>query len=346
MSIEDRRGETRAGATLNDVAALAGVSRQTVSNALNAPDLLRPETLSHVRAAIEELDYRPNRNARSLRTQKSGLIGFGTFRPKPDRLWNVLDRFLHAVTDAARRADYHVVVFTPENEAQELEMYGSLLRTRSIDGFILTDVGADDERPAWLRRHRAPFVSLGRTPDRGDPWVDVDGAAGTGQAVDHLVELGHRDIAFLGWPEGSRIGDDRHHGWRSAMERHGLAGHGSVIREDDTMTAAHRAGWRLLEESRPTAVVAASDTMAVGALRAAHDLGMTVGRDLAVVGFDDTPSAPLLTPPLTSLAQPLEEVGQLLVKNLAAQLSGGRPRPQALLEPTLVVRGSTGFPDG
>lgn len=346
MSIEERHEESRTGATLNDVAALAGVSRQTVSNALNAPDLLRAETLTHVQAAIEQLDYRPNRNARSLRTQRSGLIGFGTFRPKPDRLWNVLDRFLHAVTDAARRADYHVVVFTPENETQELEMYGSLLRTRSIDGFILTDVEADDDRPAWLRRHRAPFVSLGRTPDMNDPWVDVDGAAGTSRAVDHLVELGHRDIAFLGWPEGNRVGDDRHDGWRGAMERHGLTGRGGVARDHDTMTAAHRAGRRLLEEQRATAIVAASDTMAVGALRAAHDLGRTVGQDLALVGFDDTPSAPLLTPPLTSLAQPLEKVGQLLVESLAAQLSGQRPRPQALLEPTLVIRDSTSPPPG
>ena len=341
-----REAATSRKATLNDVARLARVSRQTVSNALNQPDVLRPETLAQVQAAIERLDYRPNRNARSLRTQRSGLIGFCALRPEPDRLWTVLDRFLHAVTDAARRADYHVVVFTPENESQELETYASVLRTRSVDGFILTDVRAGDERPAWLSRYQAPFVSLGRTPDSSDPWIDVDGAAGVAEAVDHLAALGHADIAFLGWPEGDRVGDDRVAGWHDAIGRHGLADRGTITRDHDTMTSAYRAGSHILDRpERPTAIIAASDTMAVGALRAARERGLTVGRDLALVGFDDTPSAPLVTPPLTSLAQPLEEVGRLLVENLVAQLAGQRPEPyQALLKPTLVVRESTGPP--
>lgn len=333
-------------ATLNDVARVARVSRQTVSNAINAPDLLRPDTLAEVRAAIELLDYRPNRNARSLRTHRSGLIGFCMPRPKPDSLWAVLDRFLHAVADAARRADYHLVVFTPEEETPGLETYASMLRTRSVDGFILTNVATGDQRPAWLRGQRAPFVSLGRTPDSGDPWVDVDGAGGVMRAVDHLAARGHRDIAFLGWPQGDRVGDDRVRGWRRAMRRLGLTHALRIARGGDTMTAGQRTAGELLDApDRPTAIVAASDTVAVGAMRAARDRGLAVGRDLSLVGFDDTPSAALLTPSLTSIAQPLEEVARLLVENLAAQLAGQPPDPyHALLQPTLIVRDSTSPP--
>ncbi len=344
LSPETAAGEAAGGrATLNDVARLARVSRQTVSNAINAPDLLRPETLAHVQAAIEELGYRPDRNARSLRTRRSGLIGFCTHRPRPDRLWGIFDRLLHAVADAARREDYHVVVFTPENEERELDTYAGMLRTRNVDGFILTDVAADDERPGWLRRQGAPFVSMGRTSDSRDPWVDVDGAAGVAEAVGHLVALGHRDIAFLGWPEGDRVGDERVSGWRAAIAHHGLAGTVTIMRDHDTLTTGYRAAGHLLDAPEPpTAVVAASDTMAVGALQAARTRGVTVGRDLALVGFDDTPSAALLSPSLTSLAQPLEKVGHLLVENMAAQLAGRRPEPlQTLLEPMLMVRGSS-----
>ncbi|MCX9193390.1 LacI family transcriptional regulator [Carbonactinospora thermoautotrophica] len=331
-------------ATLNDVARVAGVSRQTVSNALNAPHLLRPDTLAQVRTAIDRLGYRPNRNARSLRTRRSCLIGYRIYPSHPDRLGWVLDRFLHAVADAARVAGYHLVVFTPDDEAREVDTYTALVQTRSVDGFLLSGVRHEDEVARWLHRRKVPFVAYGRLPEEsGDAWVDVDNAAGTALAVDHLVALGHRRIAFLGWAEGDRIGDERARGWRAAMERHGLTG--PLIRghTPDRIPATRAAAERLLElADPPTAVVAASDTIAVGVLQAARARGVSVGRDLAVVGFDDTPSAALLTPTLTSVSQPVEEAARLLVDMLVTRLAGHRPSRRAvLLEPTLVVRESS-----
>jgi DNA-binding LacI/PurR family transcriptional regulator len=332
------------GTTLIDVARAAGVSRQTVSNAINAPHLLRAETLAQVRTVIDRLGYQPNRSARSLRTRQSRLIGYCVPRPNPDHLGWVLDEFLHAVADAARGAGYHVVVFTPEGAEKELDAYATMLQTGGADGFLLTDVTHRDRRPGWLHRRGVPFASYGRLPDRaGHAWVDVDGAAGVAAAVDHLAGLGHRRIAFLGWPEGHRVGDDRADGWRSAMAAHRLP---AALRgyTDDTIAAATRAAGGLLDEARgPTAVIAVSDTVAVGVLRAARSHGLTPGRDLSVVGFDDTPSAALLTPALTSVAQPLQEAAGLLVDMLVARLAGRRPdRRSVLLEPTLVVRDSTG----
>ncbi|HEY8372629.1 MAG TPA: LacI family transcriptional regulator [Pseudonocardiaceae bacterium] len=339
-----RAGNRRRETTLVDVARAAGVSRQTVSNAINAPHLLRPETLAAVRTAIKQMGYQPNRSARSLRTRRSRLIGYHVPQPGDDRLSWVLDRFLHAVADAARRVGYHLVVFTPESPDQELDAYASMLRTRSVDGFLLTDVRADDPRALWLHRRGVPFAAYGRLPaPAGTAWVDVDGAAGTARAVEHLVELGHRRIAFLGWPEGDRLGDERLRGWRSAMTRYGLPHESLLARTDDTISAATAAAGHLLDaDTPPTAVIGVSDTVAVGALRAARSRDRRPGRDLAVVGFDDTPSAALLTPALTSVSQPLEEAARLLVAMLVGQLEGNPPERQpVLLEPTLVVRESS-----
>lgn len=333
--------------TIVDVARVAGVSRQTVSNAINAPHLLRPETLTQVQAVIDRLGYRANRSARSLRTRRAGLIGYRVDQPMPDRLNAVLDRFLHFVADAVRDAGYHLVVFTPEDDTEDLPAYAAMLRSNSVDGFLLTDISEDDRRPNWLRRRRVPFVCYGRPrPGGGQAWVDVDGAAGTAKAVDHLAEQGHDRIAFLGWPEGHRVGDDRARGWQAAMARHGFTNGLRREHSDDTMTAAAEVAGRLLDAPHPpTAIVGVSDTVAVGALRAAAARGITVGRDLAIVGFDDSPTAALLTPALTSVSQPLEPAARLLVDMLLAQL-GGRPSPHraVLLEPTLVIRASSTAP--
>jgi DNA-binding LacI/PurR family transcriptional regulator len=336
------------GTTLIDVARAAGVSRQTVSNAINAPHLLRAETLAQVRSVIDRLGYRPNRSARSLRTRQSRLIGYCVPRPNPDRLGWVLDEFLHAVAEAARGAGYHIVVFTPDSAERELDAYATMLQTGGADGFLLTDITHRDRRPGWLHRRGVPFVSYGRLPDRsGHSWVDVDGATGVAAAVTHLVRLGHRRIAFLGWPDGHRVGDDRAHGWGSAMTAHLLP---AALRgyTDDTITAAAEAAGRLLDAARrPTAIIAVSDTVAVGTLRAARARGLTAGRDLSIVGFDDTPSAALVTPALTSISQPLQEAAALLVEMLVARLAGRRPRQRSvLLAPSLVVRDSTGPPSG
>jgi DNA-binding LacI/PurR family transcriptional regulator len=337
----------RAGreATLVDVARAAGVSRQTVSNAINAPHLLRAETLAQVRSVIEELGYQPNRSARSLRTRQSRLIGYCVPRPEPDRLGWVLDGFLHAVAGAAGEAGYHIVVFTPDSEDRELDAYATMLRTGGADGFLLIDVAERDRRPGWLHRRGVPFVSYGRLPDRsGHSWVDVDGAAGMAGAVEHLVALGHRRIAFLGWPEGHRVGDDRARGWHAAMTGHGLADGATRWDTRDTISDAAGVAGRMLDAPRrPTAVVGVSDTVAVGALHAARARGLAIGRDLSIVGFDDTPSAALLTPSLTSISQPLEEAARLLVEMLVARLAGRRLKQRSvLLEPALVVRDSTG----
>ncbi len=340
--------DTTTRATLESVAQRAGVSRQTVSNVLNAPHLVRPETTDRVRSAIDELGYRPSSAARQLRTGRSRVLGL-RLEPVHDGINGaVLDRFLHALTESAQARGYRVMLFTAPDDEREIAQYGELLDTADLDAFVLTSTHRDDARAAWLAERDVPFVTFGRpwsAPGAPDdhPWVDVDGAAGTRAAVEHLRRLGHERIAYLGWPDGSDVGEDRAAGWAAAMVD---AGHDADLlhrlhaRVPDGVVAGAQATERVLADAAPTAVVCASDSLALGAL--------TVGRSretpLAVVGFDDTPVAAAVG--LTSVAQPLTEAAHRALDLLLDQLdgTGGTRSRQVLLAPHLVERASSRTP--
>jgi DNA-binding LacI/PurR family transcriptional regulator len=331
--------------TLAMVARQAGVSPQTVSNALNSPELLRQDTLQRVRQAIAAMGYRPHRAAQTLRTRSSRLIGYGMPTP-PGGSAPVMDHFLHALSQTADVSGHRIVLFAEPPGPGLLEAYQELLDTHSLDGFVLSGTGHGDPRQAWLARTGIPFVGFGRIwsgRQIGD-WVDVDGAAGTEAAVDHLVGLGHTRIAFLGWPRGSGAGDDRAAGWKRAVQRHGLSVRGRRAECVDEVEQACAAAGPLLDTG-VTAVVTASDTLAFGVCRALHERALAPGADIAVAGFDDSPAAALLTPGLTSVTQPLDDVGRECVRLLLDRIADPqRPAEHLLLAPSLVVRASTGAP--
>jgi DNA-binding LacI/PurR family transcriptional regulator len=346
--IQDVHRGPEGRARLADVARAAGVSRQTVSNALNTPDRLRPDTLARVRQAIDELGYQPNRVARSLRLRASGQIGYRLDPGRSGTARAALDDFLHALAQAAQDAQHNLVIVTLDDDREELQAYADLMRAGGVDGFILSEVESDDVRPAWLLEHGIPFAAFGRSVDADRySWVDVDGAAGTAAAVDHLVARGHEHIAFVGWPAGSMAGDARASGWADALRRHGLDPR-SVVRVVERVDQGAVAARQLLDgRDPPTAIVAVSDTLAIGCLTAARERGLAVGgpagrsgEALAIVGFDDSPTAALLTPSLTSVRQPLPEAGRALVAVLLDRVGHGPPRGQ-LLAPELVVRESS-----
>ncbi|WP_275560008.1 LacI family DNA-binding transcriptional regulator [Streptomyces sp. 5-6(2022)] len=332
--------------TLAMVARRAGVSPQTVSNAINSPELLRPETLERVRGVIDEMGYRPSRAAQALRTRSSKLIGYG-IQPVPGGdTAPVMDRFLHALSQAADEAGYRMLLFACPPGGPSLEGYEELLGQHDVDGFVLSNTARQDPRQAWLAKRGVPFVGFGRMwsgRQIGD-WADVDGASGTDAAVEHLVALGHRRIAFLGWPRGSGVGDDRAAGWQRAMRRHGLPTRGRRAESAGDVEAARIAVKPLLDAGA-TAVVAASDTLALGCYHALRERNAVPGRDVAVVGFDDSPIAGILSPSLSTVAQPLEAVGGECVRLLLARMANpAAPPERVLLEPSLVVRDSTPAP--
>ena len=331
--------------TLADVAERAGVSRQTVSNAVNNPDLLRPDTLERVQLAIDELGYLPNRAARNLRTRASHLIGLRIMPAQEGTANATMDRFVHSLVDTSREAGKHVLLFSGD-PTDPLAGYDDLLRSTAVDAFVVTDTYLGNPQASWLGTKRAPFVAFGRPwdhPEARHPWVDVDGAAGCDLATTHLLDKGHQRIAWIGWRKDSFIGEDRRSGWTRAMRGRGFSTTGLASRVEDTINSGREASAVLLDEAHPSAFVCASDTLALGVLHTLADRGLAPGRDIAVVGFDDSQVAQVVPPHgLTSVRQPLEEVAVEVVKALEGLL--GHPPvlgPGVLLVPTLTLRGSS-----
>jgi DNA-binding LacI/PurR family transcriptional regulator len=349
-------------ATIATVALQAQVSRQTVSNVLNAPHLVREDTRDRVLQAIDALGYRANQAARQMRTGRSRLVA-ARIEPTRDGInGSVFDRFLHSLTETAAAAGYRVVLYTATGDNSEIDTYDELLAAYQLDGFILTSTHHGDSRTAWLAAHDVPFVTFGRpwgngfdahaaTHDvvDGHAWVDVDGAAGTAAATRHLIASGHERIGFIGWPQGSGVGDDRRAGWHDALH---AAGHYAAdlarATPDGVDEGAQAAADLLLLRKPPTALVCASDSLALGAMRA------TASSRVAITGFDDTPVAAAVG--LTSVSQPLSRVAaecmNLLARLLAEPGLAGDRAPIArqtgpidtsaehvLLSPDLVIRG-------
>ncbi|NQX13485.1 LacI family DNA-binding transcriptional regulator [Microbacteriaceae bacterium VKM Ac-2855] len=300
--------------TVSDVAALAGVSRQTVSNVLNSPDIVRPATRERVVGAIQELGYRPDASARRLRTRRSGTIGV-RLEPVLDGIsGTLLDRFLHAVTELAAQRGLRVLLYTAASPAEEIAELARLRDGADVDAIILTATYAGDERSRWLTENAVPFVAFGRpwgADDVNSPqhlWVDVDGAAGVRAATDQLLGEGLRRVAFLGWPSDQGTGDDRRTGWWASMTAHSDLDSDALEALSVTATIdindARRATSELLTAHPDLqGIVCVSDSAALGAFMATTALGRA---DVAITGFDNTPVAAALG--LSSVEQNMNEV--------------------------------------
>jgi DNA-binding LacI/PurR family transcriptional regulator len=304
--------------TLADVAAHAGVSVQTVSNALNNPDLLKPSTLDRVLAAIDDLGYEPNLQARRLRQRTVATIGLRIEPPTDNIASSLLDGFLHELTARADAQGKHVLLFTAVDDEEEVRKIRELAGQQMADRFLITSTHAGDARVTALLEAGVSFVAFGRPwgPSPVHSWVDVDGAAGTRQATEALLDAGHRRIGFVGWPAGSGSGDDRRRGWAEAMtERLGFDDaelDGLTARCQDRVGEAVAAAGSLLEQG-VTALVCASDSLATGSIAAAAQLD----QQLAVIGFDNTSLAAGLGFP--SVDQSLGEVASAALAALDAE---------------------------
>lgn len=320
--------------TINDVARAAGVSRQTVSNVVNRPDRVRDDTLERVRSAIADLGYHPSTSAQSLRNQRSGAVGvelhtLGTHNATTAPI-------LTALSIDAAATGCHIVPFGSATGTPMLEGYRTMWAGRLVDAFLVTETHHGDPRPPWLEAHGIPYASFGRIWD--DPtftrWVDVDGGAGTRAAVEHCLEQGYRSVAFLGWPEGSVVGDDRHAGWLAACTAAGVRP-GPVARAEQDLDAAYAAAGPLVAGLEVgDAVVCASDVLALGVHQACVRTGLEPGRDIGIVGFDGSETAAMHH--ISTVAQPYEAIAAEALR-LVSQALDDAPPPTAgsLLVPSL-----------
>jgi len=333
--------------TLKDVAKLAGVSYQTVSKVLRGQIQVSPETKTRIEAAVQQLGYRPNISARSLRMQESRLIGY-SWHPSYNNSANpVLEQFLQSIIRTAEHYDYHILLFPFHLGNDILSVYQDLIITNRVDGFILSDLDYDDQRIPLLLEYDFPFVAFGRSnPEYNFPYVDVDGRAGILEATRHLLEQGHRKIAMLAWPPRSRSGKARLNGYQQAMQEVGIQIEAEwILRGEGTYQFGYNATTQLLHlppAKRPTAIVNVMDEIAVGALRAVQAHNLTPGRDIAITGFDDSPATRYLKPGLTSLRQPVEKVGKQVVTMLIKlQHKEELEEKHVLFKPELIIRESS-----
>ena len=346
--------------TVDDVAQRAGVSRQTVSNVLNSPEIVREATRLRVEAAIAELGYRPHASARRLRTQQSSTIGVRLNPVLNGISGSILDLYLHALGERADERGMRIMLFTAHDIDDEIRHYQELRDGADVDAIVVTATFYDDPRIEWLAAHRMPFVAFGRPwgrADLDDPdrlWVDVDGRAGTRKATEHLVKRGLRRIGFLGWPLGSGTGDDRRAGWKEAMVAAFGSGEAELAELSMETDEGVRPGRVVIEEliarcdaaADPLdALVCASDSLALGAMMAVREAGLP---HFPIFGFDNTPTAQAVG--LSSVDQRLGDVAagtfELLMgatgRRVLPHGSGSDDDPRhRLITPQLVVRRSS-----
>lgn len=342
-------------ATIYDVAALAGVSIKSVSRVLNRGPNVSPALEAKVRTAVESLNYRPSLSARTLAGASSYLIAAFVDAELTLEHWrsgrgnDYLSRLEYGALVECRQAGYHLLVELVDYGAPDLEaQLLSLLRALRPDGVLLTPPNSDDPRVMdVLERHGTPFVRLGAESDLGRGMrVFMDDRQAAADMTAHLIASGHRRIGFVSGPAGYAASRARREGFRSAMAEHGLEVDARLIVEGDfTFESGRRAGTALLEgPDRPSAVFASNDDMALGVLNAAAALGVSAPAELAVCGFDDTPSAMLSTPPLTTIRQPVAQMAAAATR-LLLPATRGRPGQAEQIGYTLVERLSTRRPE-
>lgn len=312
--------------TIKDVARQAGVSAQTVSNVMNDRPLVREETRQRVLRACEELGYHPNAAARSLVTRHRNIIGLVLANIKNPIYGEIVD----TITLVADRFGYSVMVGNTRRDAASEARIVRLLTEQRVDGVLLTSSTWDSRATDVLQDAGIPVIHILHHPkDLTVDYYGADNIAGTRQATAHLISLGHGALGFLHGPLTS-TSIQREQGFREALQAAGLTVNARWVAEGDyTREGGYRATRRLLEQAPcPTAIVCASDMMALGVLDAACELGIDVPRDLAVVGFDDIFIASLRLVGLTTVRFDREGLADLAIRNLLTKISGKSRREQ------------------
>ena len=339
--------------SIQDVARRAGVSASTVSRVLNARPDVAASTRERVLQAIAELDYHPNAQAVGLSSRRAGVVGLVV----PDVITPFCTSVINSVQNQLRERGYWMLVSAnpldpPERANLQADLLEELWRSRRIDGLlVLIPVESSLESLRAMAREGFPSVLIDMQYDStGLDYIAVDNYQGGYAATEHLLQLGYRGVATLCGPSWMPVSRDRLAGYRAALQDWDVS-----IRPEwivpglgfDEETGQHAMRTLLEVDPRPRAVFAASDRIAFGAMAALDQAELSVPEDVAFVGFDDISAAASFRPPLTTVRQPLEDMGRLAVEHLCGRIAGETDEPlQITVETELVVRVSCGANGG
>lgn len=331
-------------ATIYDIAKHVGVSAGTVSRALSRPDKVLPTTRARIEQAAAALGYVPNTVARTLKTQRSGKI----LVTVPDIANPFFAQILQGAEDAAQAVGYAVLLGDTQHQPDREERYAQMLRRNEADGMIVLGhrLPPTARDIVEQRGAAAPVVNgCEFDPSLGIPSVHIDNAAAARTVMEHLYGLGHERIAVVGGPPDNPLHQQRLEGVRAAGKARGRLRQLSIVPGDFSVESGHAAAMAMLAAAPvPTAVFCFSDQMALGTLAACRELGLRVPEDLSIVGFDDLASSRYLTPPLTTIRQPMREIGERAVNLLLAIIEHVDVPLQQTLDFSLMLRGSTAAP--
>ena len=330
--------------TIQDVAAAAGVSYQTVSRVINDKPDVAEETRRRVWQVIGELGYQPSAIARSLVSKRTHTLGLITADFSDYFFTQVI---VGAEVEARKQGYFFMLCSTERNPADEPE-YFRLLTERQVDGILFArpSTEEDSRHIVSLIQQGVPLVTTAYwLPGEKLTVVDVDNVDGGLQATECLIELGHREIGMITGPAGWKSVNDRTEGYNLALERAGIPFDASLIEHGDwSYQSGYEAMERLLEKSpHITALFAQNDQIAIGAMRALREAGRRIPDDVALVGYDDIPAAAYCHPPLTTIRQPMQQVGEVATRLLIEYINDpAAERKEVLLKTELIRRGTCG----
>ncbi|MBN1659880.1 MAG: LacI family DNA-binding transcriptional regulator [Anaerolineae bacterium] len=333
--------------TLEEVAQKAGVSRSTVSRVVNEHPNVRDQVRERVWQIIHDTGYQPHAAARSLVTRRTRIIAVII----PESVNTLLgtpffSRFLTGITHICNLHEYNLMLSLFDSPKGQREMYQRVLGSGYLDGVIVASTPIDDPLIPQLLEDKVPWVLAGRHPDERVNYVDVDNVLGARMAVEHLIRLGHRRIATISGPLNMISAQDRLQGYRQALEAYRIPVDPALIVEGDYSEDGGEVATKRLLPISPTAIFAASDSMASGALKSIREAGLRAPDDIALVGFDDIALSTSLEPALTTVRQPIEDLGSMaadLLLNMLENPPGDRaPAHKMILPVKLIVRASCG----
>ncbi len=330
---------------LKSIAKLSGVSRSTVSRVINDSPNVSPAARKKVLSVIQQVDFQPNIAARSLAAGKTQVIGL-VIPTHITRLFSdpFFPLLIQGISTTCNASDFSVMLWLTEPE-HERRMIRQILYNGIIDGVIISSSVIDDPLVNSLKERELPFVMVGEPIDKENiNFVDVDNKAGAYKAVLHLSRIGYKRIATITCALNTAVGISRMAGYEEALIQENIKLNSKLVVEGDFSQESGYILTKRLLEQKPEAIFVASDPMAQGCYRALNEAGLTIGKDIAIVGFDDLPFSTHMSPPLTTVRQPIIKMGQMAVEILINSIQdANRPIRQLYLPTELIVRSSCGL---